>query len=186
VLGFFKSSDGGVSWQESNGDLQPWSMPPLTEIDVRAIAIDPDRSQRLFAATNGGGVLRSEDAGASWQRVLPGQQLGQCILFVPGGAGELYACLGGVQHSSDGGDTWNDVSAGLTTLSVNQLVRDDDSGVLYAATGDGVFTLQPSAAEWQPLESECLQSAHSAAIVSGGDGRRLIVGAGGSVYAHAL
>lgn len=186
VLGFFKSNDGGASWQESNGNLQPWSLPPVNAIDVRAIAIDPDRSQRLFAATNGGGVLRSEDAGASWQRVLPAQQMSECILFVPGGAGELYACIGGVQHSSDGGDTWSDVSAGLTTLAVNQIVRDEDSGVVYAATGDGVFSLQPGAAEWQPLETECLRSAREAAIVSDANGRRLLVGAAGSVYAHAL
>jgi photosystem II stability/assembly factor-like uncharacterized protein len=186
VLGFFKSSDGGATWLASNGDLQPWSLPPQAEIDVRAIAIDPDRSNRLFATTNGGGVLRSEDAGASWQRVLPAQQLSECLLFIPGGDGELYVCLGGVQHSSDGGDTWNDASAGLTTLAVNQIVHDDETGALYAATGDGVFSLQPGAAEWTALENDCLQSAREAAIVSDVNGRTLIVGAAGSVYAHAL
>lgn len=186
TLGFVKSSDGGASWHDSNGDLQPWSLPPFNEIDVRAIAIDPDDSQRLFATTNGGGVLRSQDAGASWQRVLTGQQLSECLLLIPGGAGELYVCLGGVQHSTDGGDTWSDVSAGLTTLGVSQIVRDADSGTLYATTGDGVFRLQPGAAEWTAFENDCLQSAHEAAIVSDANGRSLIVGAGGSVYAHPL
>src|SRR5690606_41337321 len=36
--------------------------------DVRCLAVDPHNPDRLFAGTQGAGVLRSDDAGRTWQR----------------------------------------------------------------------------------------------------------------------
>src|SRR5690606_42039398 len=42
--------------------------------DVRCLTVDPHNPDRLFAGTQGAGVLRSDDAGRTWQRVgLDGQ-----------------------------------------------------------------------------------------------------------------
>lgn len=53
-----KSADGGITWSQTEQGL-----PPGTE--VRDLAIDPERTATLYAATNRG-VFVSEDAGAHW------------------------------------------------------------------------------------------------------------------------
>ena len=56
--GVFKSTDGGASWSAVNTGL--------TNLQVRALAIDPQTPTTLYAGTNGGGVFKSTDGGASW------------------------------------------------------------------------------------------------------------------------
>jgi hypothetical protein len=54
--GLFRTTDGGGSW----------SVTGLT-VPVEDLAIDPRDPDVLYAATNGTGVLRSLDRGATWQ-----------------------------------------------------------------------------------------------------------------------
>lgn len=183
VLGIYKTPDGGQTWQLSNGALTPWPTTAGATIDVRALAIDPQATSRVFAGTNGRGIYRSDDAGQSWQQLLAATSMTECLSLV---GGSLYACLSGVQRSDDGGATWIDDSAGLTTLSVHNLLFDAPSGTLYVTTSDGVFRKPPGANEWQPFEVECLSGAGAVAIVEDGAGRWLVVGSGGGVRAHKL
>jgi photosystem II stability/assembly factor-like uncharacterized protein len=57
----FTSTDRGNTWRESTG--LPSSIP------VNSMVSDPRRPARLFAGTDGRGVFRSTDAGASWHPV---------------------------------------------------------------------------------------------------------------------
>ena len=56
--GVFKSTDGGASWNAVNTGL--------TNLQVLALAIDPQAPSTLYAGTNGGGVFKSTDGGANW------------------------------------------------------------------------------------------------------------------------
>ncbi len=51
----FKSSDGGETWKK------------VSDFPVNCVVIDPNNSQILYAATPGGGVLKSIDAGNKWK-----------------------------------------------------------------------------------------------------------------------
>src|SRR5262249_40856542 len=61
--GIFRSNDGGRTWMNSG----------LTSgiNDVRAIAIDPQNSSRIFISSPSQGVLKSTDGGASWSTTTP-------------------------------------------------------------------------------------------------------------------
>jgi photosystem II stability/assembly factor-like uncharacterized protein len=61
LAGLFKSTDGGGSWSATGLAL------PTTDL-----AIDPRDPDVLYAATDGGGVLRSSDRGTTWLAINSG------------------------------------------------------------------------------------------------------------------
>jgi len=64
--GIYKSTDGGLSWQPVNNGLPVDSM-PLGGYYVQSIAIDPNNSQTIYAASFGG-LYNSTDRGQLWKR----------------------------------------------------------------------------------------------------------------------
>ncbi|HLZ35623.1 MAG TPA: hypothetical protein VKP13_16575, partial [Nitrospira sp.] len=51
-------SDSGKNWQAMNQGL--------ATLNVRALAMAPKNAETLYAGTNGSGLYRSTDAGATW------------------------------------------------------------------------------------------------------------------------
>ena len=119
-----RSLDGGSSWTELGqiGNFQPQS--GFVPGAALHIAVDSGDSSRLFAAIFGcerrgceGGVHRSVNGGVSWERVLEAGDLFN-VLFDPTDPDVLYAGSGqvvgrGVFKTTDGGDSWQTMNAGL-------------------------------------------------------------------------
>jgi photosystem II stability/assembly factor-like uncharacterized protein len=59
--GIWKTSDGGKTWQVMNQGL--------ATLNIRALAMNPQNTHTLYAGTNGSGLYRSTDAGATWAPV---------------------------------------------------------------------------------------------------------------------
>ncbi len=59
--GVWKTSDSGKTWQTMNQGI--------TTLNMRALAMDPKDPKILYAGTNGSGLYRSTDAGATWASV---------------------------------------------------------------------------------------------------------------------
>jgi len=136
--GVFKSTDGGSSWVAINTGLN--------HPDVRALAIDPQAPNTLYAATNGG-VYKSTDGGAGWSAVNAGlADLSIVTLAIdPRNPASVYAGTagGGVFKSADGGDSWTPLGTGLPPGPVNKLVvGPTDPATVYAATNSGAYVLQ--------------------------------------------
>ena len=91
--GLFVSKDEGRGWRPVNGDLA-------------GLLAWPQR-RALYLIGGDGQVLRSRDAGGSWQS--QGSIGGQPAAFVAQ-EDELYAALadGTVKRSTDGGASWTD------------------------------------------------------------------------------
>lgn len=59
--GVWKSADSGKTWQAMNHGLDT--------LNIRALVMAPNASQTIYAGTNGSGLYRSTDAGATWTAV---------------------------------------------------------------------------------------------------------------------
>jgi len=100
--GFFFSSDGGSTWQQSNAGL--------TQLTVYTIACDRSNADMIYLGTHGGGVYRSSDRGKNWKQVNQG--LGNLVvhslLILPSNPSVVFAGTlnGGLFKTTDRGDHW--------------------------------------------------------------------------------
>ena len=139
----FRSEDRGETWAECPALLDlpsrealPWSFPPRPYTHhVRWIEPDPHEKARVFVAIEQGGVMRSLDAGLTWEDHNPNGQIDGHTLrthkLAPGrvyeaagGTGLIlhwdeqnrpYPVLtkGGYAETRNGGETWETQTSGL-------------------------------------------------------------------------
>ncbi len=85
----------------------------LPGIDVRCFAADPHHPAVILAGTQGSGLLRSSDYGASWEGAGFDEQTIKSITFSPVQDGLVFAGVKppGVWRSDDGGETWAECSS---------------------------------------------------------------------------
>src|SRR6516164_5285108 len=165
--GIYRSRDGGRSWSHLG----------LAEgQQIADLAVDPRDPSRLFAAVLGHpygpnperGIYRSLDAGATWQRVLfkDADTGGSTVAIDPAHPEIVYAGLcqarlgpwedknefngagGGLFKSSDGGDTWRRLTAGLPQdlSQVNIAIAPSAPQRVYLAVGTAATEEYSSAA----------------------------------------
>jgi len=175
--GVWRSTDHGGSFQRTrfpDAGRQIWSFLVTNE--------NPDL---IYAGASPIGIYRSLDRGASWERMpnpgMPEHCKGPFSPRVmrmaqrPGRPGDIYAALeiSGAMHSTDGGETWQDLSADLIRLSNlphlrSKIVSDTfaegmlDGHAITTSTADpdsvviavrmGLFRTRDAGRSWQDLE----------------------------------
>ncbi|HEU4989829.1 MAG TPA: hypothetical protein VFT41_08610, partial [Gemmatimonadaceae bacterium] len=155
--GMYKSTDGGRTWTHLG--LRNSQM-------IAQIAVDPANPNRLFVAALGHpygpneerGIFRSTDGGQTFQKVLykDAYTSGNDVRIDPKHPNVVYATLwqqqqgfnengafggagNGVYKSTDGGDTWTQLTDGLpSVIQANLAIAPSDPDVIYAmAAGAG-------------------------------------------------
>jgi photosystem II stability/assembly factor-like uncharacterized protein len=174
--GVYKSTDGGKTWKFVGlGDTQ----------QISRIRIDPKNPDNVYVAALGHlwgpnderGVFRSRDGGKTWQRVLyKDRDTGASdLIFEPGNPNVLYAATwqvrrqpwrfdsggpgSGLYKSSDGGDTWTDISHnrglpsgvfGKVTVTVSPVNPNRVWAMIEAKEG-GLFRSDDGGENWAKL-----------------------------------
>jgi photosystem II stability/assembly factor-like uncharacterized protein len=142
----FRSDDRGESWSELEALLelpsQPsWSFPPRPWTShVRWIAPSPHEADLLLVGIELGGLMRSTDAGRSWQDHRPGAQPDvHSLAWHPQVPGRAYeAGGGGAAFSTDAGESWQPADEGRDrhyTWSVAVEPAEPDCWYVSASTG---------------------------------------------------
>jgi len=125
--GIFKSTDGGITWN------QLASARPAASSNwyfVNRIALQPGSSSVLLAATNGG-IYRSPDAGTTWSKVTSSRTLD--IKFDPNNGQNAIAggASGQIYYSTNGGTGWTTVTIGAGRVEI--AYAKSQSGLVYAS-----------------------------------------------------
>jgi hypothetical protein len=154
----FKSTDQARTWKRVY--LYPTSV----------LVIDPQNTDTLYAGTAGGGILKSEDGGASWSAASSGfptlpngaYATVRTLVVDPQNPSTIYAAvneccpvLPGIFKSTDGAATWNAASFGLPSpaLAIALAIDPQNPSVLYAGTGSGIFRSWNGGAYWSAASS---------------------------------
>jgi len=120
-----------------------WSFPPRPWTHhVRWIAPDPHRAERVLVGIELGGVMRTDDGGATFSDHRPGAKLdAHQLAWHPLAPGRAYQAAGdGAAWTRDGGETWATADTGRDrgycwALAVDP--DDPDCWYVSAASGPG-------------------------------------------------
>ncbi|MGA3087169.1 MAG: glycoside hydrolase [Terriglobales bacterium] len=180
--GLYKSIDAGRTWRHLG----------LREAQqIASILVDPKDPNRLFVAAQGHpygpnaerGIFRSIDGGESWQKVLYKDENagGMDLVFDPRNPQVIFASLwssrrppwttgggydgpgSGLYKSTDGGDTWRQLTQGLPGDAegigrIGPAVSPSDPDRMYAwvdaKKASGIYRSDNAGETWQQINDE--------------------------------
>ncbi len=146
--------------------------------DVRSLAVDPVRPDRMYLGTRIGQIYVSQNGGKSWELLrgfkAPDAWVVDSLIVDPSDSAVLYAGLwslasptGGVFKTDDGGLTWKELG-GIGGQSVRALaMAPSSSKILVAGSLEGVFHTDDGGASWKrisPPRHEEIRNVESIAI----------------------
>lgn len=156
----YKTTNGGANWTNKGANGR-WAMITC-----------PSNSNRVYAAGgdswNDGGtqsgkkMYRSDDQGDTWVQIQDNPGFAATITKItgigvdPANSLRIWATLGGftdgqkVYYSTNGGDTWQNISGSLPNIPVNCVTVDANLDA-YIGTDVGVFFKSLATSDWQPF-----------------------------------
>ncbi|HYH40841.1 MAG TPA: hypothetical protein VD867_02565 [Burkholderiales bacterium] len=172
--GVYRSTDGGEHWERTGF--------PERGAVVWSLAFHPTNAEVMYAGTAPVGLYRSENCGDTWKKLPGAKSPGHCdmgfptrttrIAVDPAQPDDVYAALevSGVIRSSDGGETWRDLSKPLIELAEQPKLKSrigsdiDAEGMLdshaiavsngkvFLAVRMGLFQSDDRGASWRDME----------------------------------
>ncbi len=146
-IGVFRSTDGGMSWNETN-----FSFPATNQVSVYELVWDADLPEKVYlAATNG--LYQSTDGGENWDNLIPSVRIYD-VKLKPGAPQTIFVGVQnqGIRRSTNGGQSWQNLNSGIPFG--NQVFRSEiticesEPDVMYAslisASGFGLLGLYRS------------------------------------------
>jgi photosystem II stability/assembly factor-like uncharacterized protein len=179
----FRTDTRGDNWTTASpsvgNNLRCWQDPSAGRVCAEAryftaVAVAPTSSQIVYAGALNGDVWMTTDRGGSWRSIagtdagpLPVRAVNDIVVdpqspqvaYVSySGFDETGSGRGHVFRTTNGGQSWQDISGNLPDVPVNSLLIDPDSTgpgaarVLFAGTDIGVFRVTlDGTANWTPF-----------------------------------
>ena len=151
--GLYKSVDGGLTWNQLQGNGLPEG--PLGRIGISVSGADSSRVYALIEAKEGG-LYSSDDAGHSWTRVNSDERYRQRAWYYmhvfadPKEVNTVYVLNTGAFRSTDGGKTFTLLPAPhgdhhalwIDPTNTQRLINGNDGGVTISVDGGKTWTEQ--------------------------------------------
>ncbi len=177
-----RSLDEGTSWEKASqdlsgaesgakgcdGDVSIENARPCGFGTIFSIELSPHDPEEIWVGTDDGLIHRTKDGGKTWKNVtpkgLPAWSKVSTLDVSPLEPGVVYAAVDAhrrddftpqVYRTRDGGESWQEISAGLPSPGFAMVVRADPvrHGLLYAGTDTGIFVSFDDGGRWQSLQA---------------------------------
>lgn len=152
--GIYKTTNGGNNW------FTPTANDSLARTNIQRIAIHPDTSSIVFAATSfSGWLFRSSNGGMDWE--LTGLDSERSNIYAiaidPVDPQVMYATVkdnwGKLKKSTDGGWTWLTSSNGLLGSTGGTLLIRNCTSEVFLGSSYGFYESSDFGAQWGELAS---------------------------------
>ena len=160
--GFFKTTDGGVSWRESS---------QLKNEALHSLAQSEANPNTLIAGTFTG-IFRSDDSGDSWKQLptqsTPGLLHVESLAIDPRTTNTIYAGTFYLPYKSDdGGQTWRSIKNGIIDDSDIFAIDIDprDPNHIIASACSGIYESKNAGEGWRKVQGIPSQSRRTRAIM---------------------
>ena len=157
--GFFKSTDGGVTWRESQ---------ELKTEAVHALEQSSSDPNILVVGTNNR-VFRSTNSGETWTPVTPfGTTAIESLAVDPRDSNTIYAGTWYLPYkSTDAGQTWRSIKAGMIDDSDVFAIDIDprNPNHIIASACSGIYDSKNSGESWRKIQGIPSQSRRTRAIL---------------------
>ena len=160
--GFFKSTDGGVTWRESA---------QLKDQAIHSLAQSESNPDTLIAGTFTT-IFRSEDSGETWKQLptaqFPGLNHVESLAIDPRTTDTIYAGTFYLPYKSlDGGQTWKSIRNGMIDdsdiFAIDIDPRDPDH--IIASACSGIYESKTAGESWRKVQGIPSQSRRTPAIL---------------------
>ena len=160
--GFFKSTDGGVTWREN---------PQLKDQAVHSIAQSESNPDTLIAGTYTT-IFRSDDSGETWKQLPTTNVTGlhhiESLAIDPRTAKTIYAGTFYLPYKSeDGGKTWRVIKEGMLDDSDIFAIDIDprDANHIIASACSGIYESKNAGESWRKVQGIPSQSRRTRSIL---------------------
>ncbi len=180
--GVYRSTNGGVTWVQSNAGLHDTFVKTLVPVGTR-----------LYSGSNRGGVSVSMNGGLNWQNIsagLPPAGTGVHVIVSSGNAVFAGTNGRGVFRTTNDGATWDSVNTGLGNRFVHAMTV--NSGNLFAGTGNsisegGIDISTNNGASWSLTSGATVSAVRSLAttgnmFIAGCNGTGIFISFGGQTW----
>jgi photosystem II stability/assembly factor-like uncharacterized protein len=139
--GFYRSEDGGNTWQHIE------ELPQAPMLFTGIWDLKQNSKGDIFAATSKG-VYRSSDKGSTWMAFASGMTNKFTEALAINSADVIFAATrAGVFRSEDNGETWQEFNTGLTEVSL-QAIAVTPLGDIVVGTQNGIFISNNNGDNW--------------------------------------
>jgi photosystem II stability/assembly factor-like uncharacterized protein len=160
--GFFKSSDGGLTWRES---------PDLRNEALHSLA-QSERDPNILITGTFNGMFRSTDSGETWTPLstasTPGLVHVESLAIDPHDTNTIYAGTWYLPYkTTDGGKTWRIIKNGIIDDSDIFAINLDprDSRHIIASACSGIYETRDAGESWHKVQGIPSQSRRTRAIL---------------------
>ena len=130
------TTDGGTTWT-------PATQPTPANPEISKLFRVQIAGNSVWAVGEYNTLLRSDDKGVTWTRVLPEKDRNLNTIAFAGNVGIIFGEAGVTLRSTDGGATWEEIKVDNLVSLMNVAFRDDQHGVAVGLTGTMMATKTP-------------------------------------------
>lgn len=178
VGGFYKSTDGGFSWQRQITGLG-------VSKSIYRLYSDTSNPVLIYAGGFANGLHRSTDGGGTWT-LISGSVSDHYVQGITEGVnGNLYCAFGGGMYvTSNQGSSWQSIDGDLKNVDVfNVVLHPTNPNILYAGALGGAYRTSDGGATWLQINNGVQDDDFFSLILNPKDPNTLYAGTfGGLVY----